>query len=186
MTEYSPGLEGVVAAQTAISEVDGANGRLIYRGGYLIEDLAPAVSFEETAYLLWNGELPNKSQLDALRQEMAAARKLKDSTRSVITSLEYDTDPMDVLRTAVSAQGAAKALQKPTVVEAISLTAVVPSRFALPASCANADPNSKPLPTMTADTPTIQQAIRMRRLTFMSRSFRRVDRPRGGGRPVGR
>jgi len=127
VTEYSPGLEGVVAAQTAISEVDGANGRLIYRGGYLIEDLAPAVSFEETAYLLWNGELPNKSQLDALRQEMAAARKLKDSTRSVITSLEYDTDPMDVLRTAVSAQGAAKALQKPTVVEAISLTAVVPT-----------------------------------------------------------
>jgi len=129
VTEYSPGLEGVVAAQTAISEVDGANGRLIYRGGYLIEDLAPAVSFEETAYLLWNGELPNKSQLDALRQEMAAARKLKDSTRSVITSLEYDTDPMDVLRTAVSAQGAAKALQKPTVVEAISLTAVVPTNL---------------------------------------------------------
>src|SRR5207249_2230933 len=127
VAEFSPGLEGVVAAQTAISEVDGANGRLIYRGGYLIEDLAPAVSFEETAYLLWNGELPNKSQLDALRQEMAAARKLKDSTRSVIISLEYDTDPMDVLRTAVSAQGAAKALQKPTVVEAISLTAVVPT-----------------------------------------------------------
>src|SRR5438132_2043090 len=125
--EFSPGLEGVVAAQTAISEVDGANGRLIYRGGYLIEDLAPAASFEETSYLLWNGDLPNKSQLDALRQEMAAARKLKDSTRSVLTALEYDTDPMDVLRTAVSAQGAAKALQKPTVVEAISLTAVVPT-----------------------------------------------------------
>src|SRR5438876_4491059 len=89
--EYSPGLEGVVAAQTAISEVDGANGRLIYRGGYLIEDLAPAASFEETSYLLWNGDLPNKSQLDALRQEMAAARKLKDSTRSVLTALEYDT-----------------------------------------------------------------------------------------------
>src|SRR5690242_21794897 len=84
VTEYSPGLEGVVAAQTAISEVDGANGRLIYRGGYLIEDLAPAVSFEEASYLLWNGELPNRSQLDALRHEMAAARKLKDSTRSVI------------------------------------------------------------------------------------------------------
>jgi len=127
VTEYSPGLEGVVAAQTAISEVDGANGRLIYRGGYLIEDLAPAASFEETSYLLWNGDLPNKSQLDALRQEMAAARKLKDSTRSVLTALEYDTDPMDVLRTAISAQGAAKALQKPTVAEAIALTAVVPT-----------------------------------------------------------
>ncbi len=127
MTEYSPGLEGVVAAQTAISEVDGANGRLIYRGGYLIEDLAPTISFEETSYLLWNGELPNRSQLDALHQEMAAARKLKDSTRSVITSLEYDTDPMDVLRTAISAQGATKTLQKPTVSEAIALTAVMPT-----------------------------------------------------------
>ena len=127
MPEFSPGLEGVVAAQTAISEVDGNNGRLIYRGGYLIEDLAPAASFEEAAYLLWNGELPNKSQLDGLRQEMAAGRKLKDSTRSVITSLEYDTDPMDVLRTAISAQGAAKALQKPSVGEAIALTAVIPT-----------------------------------------------------------
>ena len=127
VTEYSPGLEGVVAAQTAISEVDGANGRLIYRGGYLIEDLAPTISFEETAYLLWNGELPNGSQLDALRQEMAAARKLKDSTRSVITSLDYDTDPMDVLRTAISAQGATKTLQKPAVSEAIALTAVMPT-----------------------------------------------------------
>ena len=127
MTEYSPGLEGVVAAQTAISEVDGANGRLIYRGGYLIEDLAPTISFEETAYLLWNGELPNGSQLDALRQEMAAARKLEDSTRSVITSLDYDTDPMDVLRTAISAQGATKTLQKPAVSEAIALTAVMPT-----------------------------------------------------------
>jgi len=125
--DFSPGLEGVVAAQTAISEVDGANGRLIYRGGYLIEDLAPAVTFEETAYLLWNGALPDRSQLDALRQEMSAARKLKDSTRNVITSLDYDTDPMDVLRTAISAQGAAKSLQKPTVAEAIALTAVMPT-----------------------------------------------------------
>ena len=51
--DFSPGLEGVVAAETSISEVDGANGRLIYRGGYLIEDLAPVVTFEEAAYLLW-------------------------------------------------------------------------------------------------------------------------------------
>ena len=124
---FSPGLEGVVAAKTAVSEVDGANGRLIYRGGYLIEDLAPAASFEETAYLLWHGELPNKQQLDALRQQMAAARKLKDSTRAVINALDYDTDPMDTLRTALSAQGATKSLTKPTVEEAIALTAVVPT-----------------------------------------------------------
>src|SRR5690242_12308670 len=102
VADFSPGLEGVVAAKTAVSEVDGANGRLIYRGGYLIEDLAPAATFEETAYLLWHGELPSKQALDALRQQMAASRKLKDSTRAVINALDYDTDPMDILRTAVS------------------------------------------------------------------------------------
>jgi len=60
MPEFSPGLEGVVAARRPSAKVDGANGRLIYRGGYLIEDLFPVVSFEEAAFLLWNGELPDK------------------------------------------------------------------------------------------------------------------------------
>src|SRR5947199_7781374 len=76
VAEFSPGLEGVVAAETAVSEVDGAGGRLIYRGGYLIEDVVPVASYEETAYLLWNGELPNESELDALRRQMGAARTL--------------------------------------------------------------------------------------------------------------
>jgi citrate synthase len=125
--EYSPGLEGVVAAQTAISEVDGENGRLIYRGGYLIEDLAPVVTYEEAAYLLWHGELPSKSQLDALRQEMVRARTLKDSARKVMESLEPDLDPMDVLRTVISAQDASKTLNKPSVEEAVALTAVMPT-----------------------------------------------------------
>src|ERR1700693_881195 len=79
--EFSPGLEGVVAAQTAVSEVDGANGRLIYRGGYLIEDLAPVVTYEEVAYLLWHGELPSTTQLGALRRQMAAARPLSNAAR---------------------------------------------------------------------------------------------------------
>ena len=125
--DFSPGLEGVVAAKTAVSEVDGANGRLIYRGGYLIEDLAPAVTFEETAYLLWHGQLPNKSELDALKQQMAEARQLKDSARAAINALDYDTDPMDTLRTALSAQGATKSLTKPSVDESLALTAVVPT-----------------------------------------------------------
>ena len=98
--EFSPGLEGVVAAETAVSEVDGANGRLIYRGGYLIEDLAPIATFEETAYLLWNGRLPEAADLDALCRQMAAARDLKD---------------------------AAKTLTQPTLDEAIALTAVLPT-----------------------------------------------------------
>src|SRR3989442_14124063 len=84
--DFSPGLEGVVAAETEISEVDGANGRLIYRGGYLIEDLAPVVTFEEVAYLLWHGELPNEKELEALRRQMAAARKLNASARGTLAA----------------------------------------------------------------------------------------------------
>jgi citrate synthase len=125
--EFSPGLEGVVAAETAVSEVDGANGRLIYRGGYLIEDLAPIATFEETAYLLWNGRLPEKIELDALSGQMAAARRLKDGARGSLNALDPATDAMDTLRTVVSAQGAAKALTQPTLDEAIALTAVLPT-----------------------------------------------------------
>jgi len=127
VAEYSPGLEGVVAAQTKISEVDGAGGRLIYRGGYLIEDLVPCAGFEETAYLLWHGELPNRSQLDAMRKEMVAARKLNDAARGALAAAAPDTDPMDILRTVLSAQGAAKSITKPSPSEALALTAVIPT-----------------------------------------------------------
>ncbi len=127
MAEYSPGLEGVVAAETAVSEVDGANGRLIYRGGYLIEDLVPVASYEEAAFLLWNGELPNEAELDGLRKQMASARALGRAARGALTSLDPQSDPMDVLRTVVSAQGASRSLTKPTLQEAVSLTAVFPT-----------------------------------------------------------
>ena len=127
MPEFSPGLEGVVAAETAVSEVDGANGRLIYRGGYLIEDLAAVATFGETAYLLWNGELPDKVELEALWRKMAAARKLNASAKGTLSSMDPATDPMDTLRTVISAQGATKTLTKPTLDEAIALTAIVPT-----------------------------------------------------------
>ena len=88
---FSPGLEGVVAAQTEISEVDGQNGRLIYRGGYLIHELADR-SFAEIAYLLgyadqstffrathrWFGEPPGEYRtrvLGTYQQEIAAAHQ---------------------------------------------------------------------------------------------------------------
>ena len=125
--EFSPGLEGVVAAETAVSEVDGANGRLIYRGGYLIEDLAPVANFEETAYLLWHGELPSRSELDELHRQMVAARSLNPAARAALAGLDPSTDPMDMLRTVLSAQGATKSLAKPALEEAIALTAVVPT-----------------------------------------------------------
>src|SRR5437879_9276561 len=127
VAEFSPGLEGVVAAETAVSEVDGANGRLIYRGGYLIEDLGPVATYEEVAYLLWHGELPTEKELDALRRLMAAARKLNASARGTLAAMDSQTDPMDVPPQVVSAQGAAKALAKPALEEAIALTAIFPT-----------------------------------------------------------
>ena len=116
-----------MAAETAVSEVDGANGRLIYRGGYLIEDLVPVATYEEAAYLLWHGELPNEGQLEDLRKKMSGARALGPAARGTLAALDPQTEPMDVLRTVVSAQGAKKSLTKPSLDEAIALTAVVPT-----------------------------------------------------------
>ena len=73
------GLEGVVAAATQIAEVDGEKGRLTLRG-YDISELAGNVSFEEVAYLLWHGKLPNASEYEALLAEMRAARELSPET----------------------------------------------------------------------------------------------------------
>jgi citrate synthase len=126
---YSPGLEGVVAAQTEVSEVDGQNGRLIYRGGYLIEELFGR-SFEEVAYLLLTGELPHAAQLDDFKAKLAARRRLNDQGRAALAGLRHDVDPMDALRTVVSAHTAAPGCPKPTLEDAISLTAVAPTAVA--------------------------------------------------------
>jgi len=126
---FSPGLEGVVAAQTEISEVDGQNGRLIYRGGYLILELAER-SFEEVAYLLWHGELPNRRQLEELQRQMAGSRSLNEQARAALGGLRKDVDAMDALRTVLSAHGAAPGCPKPDLDGAVALTAVTPSAVA--------------------------------------------------------
>jgi citrate synthase len=126
---FSPGLEGVVAAQTEISEVDGQNGRLIYRGGYLILELANR-SFEEVAYLLWHGELPGRKQLEQLKSQMAASRRLNEQAVAALGGLRRDVDPMDAMRTVLSAQGAAPDCPKPSLEDAIALTAVAPTAVA--------------------------------------------------------
>jgi citrate synthase len=128
-TPFSPGLEGIVAAQTEISEVDGQNGRLIYRGGYLIHELADR-SFEEVAYLLWNGALPSSEQLADLKRKLAGNRRLNDQARAALAGLGKDVDPMDAMRTVLSAQGAAPDCPKPTLEDAIAVTAVAPSAVA--------------------------------------------------------
>ena len=119
------GLEGIVAATTSISKVEGTEGRLIYRG-YNIHDLARTTSFEEVAYLLWFGHLPNASELADLKAQLAAQRTLPEAALQAIRTLPASSEPMDVLRTVVSAWGATTIKGKPTVEQAIALTARFP------------------------------------------------------------
>ncbi|HLN11848.1 MAG TPA: citrate synthase [bacterium] len=98
------GLEGIVAAHSRICLVDGVEGRMLYEG-YDIHDLADHASFEEVAYLLWHGDLPTRSQLDALNRELRGARPLPEPVMAIIKGVPKDALPMDVLRTAVSALG---------------------------------------------------------------------------------
>jgi citrate synthase len=130
MSTYVPGLEGIVAAQTSISMVDGANGRLVYRG-YVIADLAEEMSYEEVAYLLWQGQLPTRSQLAALTGELAASRELTQAATIALDALPTDTDPMDVLRSVVSVQGVEHKLERPTIPLAIHATASFPTILAM-------------------------------------------------------
>src|SRR5579862_9710110 len=95
---YSPGLEGVLAGETAISTVEGG---LRYRG-YPVGELCEHCGFDEVAYLLLYGELPNKTELASFQQRVMAARKIPDSLRNLLKALPKDTVPMDALRTAVS------------------------------------------------------------------------------------
>src|SRR4051812_12908726 len=99
------GLEGVVAVQSDICFIDGINGRLVYRG-YDIAELVENASFEEVAFLLWDGKLPNRAQLDQLRKDLGQSGALPTHVMSVLRALPPQTQPMDALRTAVSALAA--------------------------------------------------------------------------------
>ena len=96
------GLEGVVAARTGLSLIDGEKGRLSYRG-YSIHDLAEHSSFEESVHLLWHGELPSRRQLDQTRAGLAAQRVLHPDALDILRRYARDASPMDMLRTVVSA-----------------------------------------------------------------------------------
>jgi 2-methylcitrate synthase/citrate synthase II len=95
---YSPGLEGVIAGETAISTVTGG---LRYRG-YPVVELAAKTTFDEVAFLLLHGELPNRSQLSDFNKRVAAAQKLPAVLSELLKKLPKDAVPMDVLRTGVS------------------------------------------------------------------------------------
>jgi len=101
----SKGLEGIVAAETRLSDVRGLEGTLIYCG-YNINDLAGNASYEEVVHLLHQGRLPNKAELAELKSKLASFRKLPSEIVDLIKSFPKDAPPMHVLRTVVSAMGA--------------------------------------------------------------------------------
>jgi citrate synthase len=95
------GLQGVVAATTALSHVDGERGELVV-AGYDIAELAESATFEETTWLLWHGELPSAGQLNAFRAELAARREVAPATIALLRDCARAAiDPMDALRMAV-------------------------------------------------------------------------------------
>lgn len=101
-TAAAAGLRGIVAAQSTIGDVDGEQGILIYQG-YNIHDLAENSTFEEVVYLIWNGKLPAKAELEKLRSDFRSNYAVPEPLIEMLKSFPTDADPMDVLRTAVSA-----------------------------------------------------------------------------------
>ncbi len=104
LSEYphiNKGLEGIVAFSTSKSFIDGQKGELIY-AGYNIDTLAENATFEEVCFLLWNDRLPNKNELDELKNKMVAQRELPKPVLTYIKSTSKDAEPMAVLRSAVS------------------------------------------------------------------------------------
>src|SRR6201997_3247662 len=97
------GLEGVIAGESEICYIDGYQGILSYRG-YNIHTLADNAIFEEVIFLLWNGWLPKQAELDQLRKELVASRPLPGPVVDFLRSVPR-SNPMDVLRTAVSMLG---------------------------------------------------------------------------------
>ena len=102
--EIKYGLAGVIADDTAVSKVVPETNSLTYRG-YAVQDLATQANFEETAYVIWHGDLPTRGQLDALEKQERAERGLSKNLHAVMAKYNKDAHPMDTVRTSVSFLG---------------------------------------------------------------------------------
>src|SRR5258708_4467381 len=118
-------LEGMVVATTALSKVEEKTGQLLYRG-HNIYDLASTATFEEIAHLLWFGHLTSQTDLSHLKTQLVAQRTLPATVVQLLRDLPPTTEPMDALRTAVSLWGAITIKGKPTLDQAIGVTARFP------------------------------------------------------------
>ena len=98
------GLRGQSAGETKLCTVGKSGSGLTYCG-YDVSDLADNATFEEVAYLLFNGELPNQEQLDAYKVELKAMRDLPQALKEVLQRIPAEAHPMDVMRTGASFLG---------------------------------------------------------------------------------
>src|SRR5207248_10652055 len=94
---YSPGLEGVIAGETAVSTIEGG---LRYRG-YPVGELVESAGFDEVAFLLLHGDLPNRFQLASFQRRVGSARSLPHPLLDLLRVLPPAISPMDVVRTSV-------------------------------------------------------------------------------------
>lgn len=104
MSDYAKGLEGVVANESALSNVEGQEGRLSYLG-YHIDDLVENCGYEEIVHLLHRGSLPSRDQLEEIEHALRNDRNLPAGVVEFLRIAPKDANPMDVLRTAVSMLG---------------------------------------------------------------------------------
>jgi citrate synthase len=104
MTDFSPGLQGIPATKSAISDIDGEKGILSYRG-YSLEELAEKSTFEETTLLLLNGELPKAEDLAKFSQKLRQSYRIKYHVREMMRNFPHTGHPMDMLQTAVASLG---------------------------------------------------------------------------------
>ena len=129
--EIKKGLDGVVEDYTAVSKVNPDTNSLLYRG-YPVQELAARCSFEEVAYLLWNGELPSSGELADFTARERAGRRLDPVVKQVIDALPTTSHPMDVCRTAASVMGARHSLaedssREANMAKALDLFAAMPA-----------------------------------------------------------
>ncbi|MFC9773087.1 MULTISPECIES: bifunctional 2-methylcitrate synthase/citrate synthase [unclassified Pseudarthrobacter] len=129
--DIKKGLAGVVVDYTAVSKVNPDTNSLLYRG-YPVQELAARCSFEEVAYLLWNGELPAEGQLAEFTARERAGRALDPVVKQVIDALPATSHPMDVCRTAASVMGARHPLaedssREANMAKAVDLFAAMPA-----------------------------------------------------------
>jgi 2-methylcitrate synthase len=129
--EIKKGLDGVVVDYTAVSKVNPDTNSLLYRG-YPVQELAARCSFEEVAYLLWNGELPSAGELADFTARERAGRRLDPVVKQVIDALPTTAHPMDVCRTAASVMGArheiaADSSREANMAKALDLFAAMPA-----------------------------------------------------------